>query len=63
MGDALKDEEEGSLNSTGPASVREGWGFCLGFVCFRKIINLFVNKERETFSTENTCHLGISVVS
>lgn len=36
--DALKDEEESSLNSAGLAPVREGWGvvFWFGFVCFRK---------------------------
>lgn len=31
LGDALKDEEEGSWNSTGPTSVRGGWGVAFWF--------------------------------
>ena len=64
-GDAPKDAEERAASSAGPSSVREGRAlvFCYGFVCFWKIVKLFVNKEEETLSTENTCHLGVSGVA
>lgn len=40
------------------------WKRAGGWVlCFREVVKLLVNEDRAAFSTENTCHLGISVVS